>query len=159
MATRVAPSPEPPRASFGWVSPSGLFYPCGHGCHDDLATLIVESTFGSCRGRSGRLVLEEAGWLFVGPHPKTSMPFWPQPMLDTFGRILVAMIAAQDSGEDLNNLLEANTHGYRQLNTSQQPDAYGILIDFWSRVYSRESGEGAQVPAVSTRRIGDHPGD
>jgi hypothetical protein len=47
-------------ASEGWLSPEGLFYPCGYGGHDSLATRITAVRYGTLNGTKA---LGRLGWL------------------------------------------------------------------------------------------------
>lgn len=65
----------------GWLSPEGVYYPCGFGNHDEAAREIA--------GVSSSYCLEERGWLHI-----TDSQLWlegalTQPQIDTLFDMLM----------------------------------------------------------------------
>lgn len=57
-----APTPQPPCARLGFVSPEGHFYPCGYCCHHDLEYKLGQQFY-----QNGYQDLRRKGWVsFVG---------------------------------------------------------------------------------------------
>ena len=165
-------TPEPAAvvtARLGFINPEGHFYPCAYCAHKDLGKLLQRKFYPD--SFHGWDALDDQGWARImggGLFVREKDGAIPEPMLETFGKLIAAFKEAKARAENFNQTLTANPEGYSVQSAWSTPDDTDDLIETLERNYQWETADlqaatglipPGNVAEVLTKRLGAHPGD
>lgn len=160
------PTPQPPQARLGWVSPDGDYYPCGYCAHTDLADILLRCHYEG-GGMGGRWDLEKRGWIGIMSEGLYGIASEHNPTERQRATLLAVLEAFElaPNDTDWDAVLLDNPEDYDVQQWMSLPNSSGRIVQKMRdcyELYCERRPRHRLIPPtddIVIKRIGDHPGD